>query len=211
MTTNEKQQALDQVAQEVKEFKGLDIAKTATNAVPGEGNPNADIIMVGEAPGRNEDLTGRPFVGQAGKLLEKTLQEALDLTRNRVFITNIVKYRPPENRDPFPDEIEACRQWLDQQIEIISPKIIVTLGRYSMAKFIPGVSISGVHGQARFVDFKGKKYIIFPMYHPAAALRAGSMMTQFVADFGRLKNLLGGKPPEVVPEKPKEPEQSSLF
>ncbi len=213
MTTEEKIAELEKIAKEVREFKGLDIAKNATNAVPGEGDPDAQIMFIGEGPGHNEDIQGRPFVGQAGKLLEKTLMSELGLTRDQVYITNIIKYRPPENRDPFPNEIEACREWLDRQIEVISPKIIVTLGRYSMAKFIPDVSISKVHGQARFVDFSGQRYIVFPMYHPAAALRAGAVMQQFIADFSKLKNLLGGNTTEVakIEEKKVEPEQSSLF
>lgn len=213
MITDEKKVELEKIAQEVREFKGLDIAKDATNAVPGEGNPDAELFFFGEAPGAVEDSTGRPFVGQAGKLLEKTLWDVLRLRRDEVFITNILKYRPPDNRDPLLEEIEACREWLDKQIEIISPKIIVTLGRYSMAKFIPDVSISKVHGQPRFVDFGGRRYIVFPMYHPAAALRAGSVLAQFQEDFTKLKNLLGGDTGEVVKieEQPKEPEQQGLF
>lgn len=211
MNREEKQIELDKVAKEVKAFKDLDIARTATNAVAGEGDPDAQIMFIGEAPGFNEDQQGRPFVGQAGKLLEKVLASELDLDRSQVYITNIVKYRPPDNRDPFDNEIEACRKWLDKQIEIISPKIIVTLGRFSMAKFIPGVTISKVHGEARFVDFNDQRYIVFPMYHPAAALRSGAMMQQFVADFGRLKSLLGGKRPEPTVAEPQGPEQSSLF
>jgi len=192
MTTNEKKSALDKIAQEIKNFKGLEIAKNAINGVAGEGNVDAEMLFIGEAPGKNEDQTGRPFVGQAGKLLEKNLN-AIGLKREAVFITNIVKFRPPENRDPFPEEIAACKDWLDQQIDVISPKIIATLGRFSMAKFIPDVIISKVHGQARFVDFMAKKYIVFPMYHPAAALRAGSMMKLFEEDFVVLQNLLGTK------------------
>lgn len=209
MTTEEKKIALKKIAEEVKSFKGLEIARVATNAVPGEGNPDTEILFIGEAPGRNEDMTGRPFVGQAGKLLEKSLS-SISLRREDVFITNIVKFRPPENRDPFPDEIEACKRWLDEQIEIISPRIIVTLGRFSMAKFIPDVTISRVHGQARFVDFGSKRYIVFPMYHPAAALRAGSMMKPFVEDFIKLNNLLGKKQEEEK-EVPAEKDQLELF
>ena len=211
MTTEEKKKALEKVAQEVREFKGLDIARNATKAVPGEGDPDAKIFFFGEAPGMNEDLQGRPFVGQAGKLLEKILMSELGLTRDQIYITNIVKYRPPDNRDPFPNEIEACREWLDKQIEVMSPKIIATLGRYSMAKFIPDVSISKVHGQARFVNFNGHRYIIFPMYHPAAALRAGSMMQQFIADFGKLKNLLGENKVEESKIEEKISQQPGLF
>lgn len=213
MTTQEKQTELDKIAKEVRDFKGLEIARNATHAVPGEGNPDAQIMFIGEGPGHNEDLQGRPFVGQAGKLLEKTLKDVLSLDRFDVYITNIVKFRPPDNRDPLPDEIEACRDWLDRQIAVIKPKIIATLGRFSMAKFIPDVTISRVHGQARFVNFNDFKIIIFPMYHPAAALRAGSMMAEFVTDFNKLKDLLGDKPNEVEPSTSQESKitQQSLF
>ncbi len=212
MTTQEKQTELDKIAEEIKEFKGLEIARRAIHAVPGEGNPDAQLMFIGEGPGQNEDLQGRPFVGQAGKLLEKTLIEALGLKREEVYITNIIKYRPPENRDPLPEEIEACKNWLDRQIEIISPKIIATLGRFSMAKFIPDVTISRVHGQARFAEFN-KKIIIFPMYHPAAALRAGSMMQEFINDFNKLKSLLGTEKVMAAtePDKPAAITQASLF
>lgn len=189
MTTEEKEIALEKIAREIKAFKGLEIAKNAINGVAGEGNPDSNVLFIGEAPGKNENESGRPFVGQAGKLLEKNLN-TIGLERQDVFITNIVKYRPPDNRDPLPDEIEACKDWLDKQIAIISPKIICTLGRFSMAKFIPDVTISQIHGVARFVDFLGNKYIIFPMYHPAAALRAGKMMKLFEEDFVKLKTLL---------------------
>ena len=211
MTTQEKIIELEKIAGEVKDFKGLDIAKNCTRSVPGEGNPDSTIMFIGEAPGFHEDREGRPFVGQAGKLLEKTLGEDLNLDRTRVYITNIVKYRPPDNRDPFPEEIEACRNWLDRQITVINPKIICTLGRFSMAKFIPDVTISRVHGQSRFVDFNGQRFIVFPMYHPAAALRSTSMLNSFKEDFVKLKNL-------VVPESatnsigdPPASPQTSLF
>jgi uracil-DNA glycosylase len=217
MSSAEKQQQLDQIAAEIKNFKGLDIARQATNAVPGEGNPDATIMFIGEAPGFNEDRLGRPFVGQAGKLLEQSLTE-IGLNRSDVFITNVVKFRPPDNRDPFPDEIEACRQWLDNQIAIIQPKIIVTLGRFSMAKFIPDVTISRVHGVSRFVELKIKNYelktIIFPMYHPAAALRAGSVLAEFKQDFLKLKTLITAAPPPVAVSNPSQPvasPQQSLF
>jgi uracil-DNA glycosylase family 4 len=193
VTTQEKIIELEKIAGEVKNFKGLDIAKKCTQAVPGEGNPDSEIMFIGEAPGFNEDREGRPFVGRAGKLLEKSLQEILNYDRAQVYITNIVKYRPPENRDPFPEEIEACSDWLDRQITAINPKIICTLGRFSMAKFIPDVSISRVHGQSRFVELKGKRLILFPMYHPAAALRSISMLNSFNEDFIKLKNLLTPK------------------
>jgi len=203
MTTDEKKTELEKIAQEIKTFKGLDIAKNATHAVPGEGNPDAEIMFIGEAPGYNEDQQGRPFVGQAGMLLEKILQEVLGLKREDVYITNIVKYRPPDNRDPFDAEIAACAGWLDRQIKIISPKIIVTLGRFSMVKFIPGVTISQIHGVARYYH----ELIIFPMYHPAAALRGTTMMNAFRDDFAKLKNLLA---PQAKIED-NTPSQTSLF
>lgn len=211
MTTDEKLRALEKIAQEIKAFKGLEIARNAINGVAGEGNPDSPVLFIGEAPGRNEDEQGRPFVGQAGKLLEKNLA-VIGLKREDVFITNIVKYRPPDNRDPFPDEIEACRGWLDAQIDIISPRIIVTLGRFSMGKFIEGVTISRVHGQPRFVDFGAKRYIVYPMFHPAAALRAGSMMKPFEEDFVKLQSLLGKKEDKPsIPVKEEKPDQLGLF
>jgi len=208
MTREEKIDQLRKIAIEIKSFKGLEIAKKATNAVPGEGNPDAEILFIGEAPGFNEDRLGRPFVGQAGKLLDKAITENLGLKRTDVYITNIVKFRPPENRDPTPEEIDACRDWLDRQIAIIKPKYIVTLGRFSMAKYIPDVTISRVHGLSRKLD----EFIIFPMYHPAAALRSGEMMKAFLDDFNKLKNLLFPQiiPPTVINSKP-EQTQGTLF
>jgi uracil-DNA glycosylase len=198
-----KQAELDKIASEIKAFKGLEIARKATKAVPGEGDPNAKLMFIGEAPGFNEDREGRPFVGQAGKLLEKTLN-GIGLQRSEVYITNIVKFRPPDNRDPFPEEIEACKDWLDRQIAVIEPKIIVTLGRFSMAKFIPGVTISRIHGIARNVDFQISNFkfqiVVFPMYHPAAALRATSMMNEFISDFNKLNTLINPPVPEPVKE-----------
>lgn len=214
MTTQEKIIALNQIAEEIKNFKGLDIAKNAKNPVPGEGNPDAAIMCIGEAPGQVEDSTGRPFVGQSGQFMAKTLFETTGLKREDVFITNIVKYRPPDNRDPFPNEIEACRDWLDRQIKIINPKFIVTLGRFSMAKFIEGVTISRVHGVPRSIQFQGETYTVFPMFHPAAALRAGEVLKQFKADFVKLSQLLTNtpnvQPTESKPD-PNQVEQTSLF
>ncbi|TSC86827.1 MAG: DNA polymerase bacteriophage-type [Microgenomates group bacterium Gr01-1014_16] len=212
MTISEKQQQLNKIAEEIKAFKGLEIAKNSTHAVPGEGDPNAQIMMVGEAPGQLENSTGRPFVGQSGQLMRKTLTETTGITPEEVFITNIVKFRPPDNRDPTPDEIEVCRDWLDRQINIIQPKIICTLGRFSMAKFIPDVSISRVHGQPRFVEFLGQKYIIFPMYHPAAALRGTTVLNEFKQDFVKLKNMLNPvSMPQNIPEEKPIITQPSLF
>lgn len=190
MRTKEKIIALEKVAAEIRAYKGLEIAKNATNAVPGEGNPDAKIMFIGEAPGRTEDETGRPFVGQGGKLLEKNINSALHLNRLDVYITNIVKYRPPDNRDPTEEEIKTCRPWLNEQIQIIKPQFIVTLGRFSMAKFAPEVTISKVHGQTKQIPYNDHTYTIFFMYHPAAALRSTAMMTSFVKDFETLAALV---------------------
>lgn len=209
MTTDQKKQELDKIADEIRNFKGLDIAKNATHAVPGEGDPDAAIMFIGEAPGQVENSTGRPFVGQSGQLMRKTLFETTGIKPEDVFITNIVKFRPPDNRDPFDNEIAACADWLDRQIKIISPKIIVTLGRFSMGKFIPGVTISQIHGISRYYQLSTMNYklIIFPMYHPAAALRGTTMMNAFKEDFVKLKNLLA---PQVKIED-NTPNQTSLF
>lgn len=205
MSTEEKKSELDKIAQEIKSFKGLEIAKNAQHAVPGEGNPDAKIMMIGEAPGQQEDLTGRPFVGMSGSMMVRVMTETIGLQREDVFITNIVKFRPPENRDPTPEEIEACRDWLDRQIKIIAPKIIVTLGRFSMGKFIPGVTISRVHGEAKNYG----PYIIFPMFHPAAALRGTGTMNQFKDDFRKLKLLFFSKREDNRPTNTNE--QLNLF
>ncbi|MEK7504186.1 MAG: uracil-DNA glycosylase [Patescibacteria group bacterium] len=186
MTIDEKQKALDKIAQEVRDFKGLEIAKNCTHAVPGEGDPDAKIMFIGEAPGADEDTQGRPFVGRSGQLLRQTIIES-NIKIDKVFITNVVKFRPPENRDPSPEEIETCRDWLDRQIQIIESATIVTLGRFSMAKFLPDVKISQVHGKGQEIEFLGKKYFLVTMYHPAYALRGTSNMTEFKKDFEKIK------------------------
>lgn len=180
---------LQAIAKDVQACRRCRLYQTATRAVPGEGNPQAKLMFIGEGPGYYEDQTGRPFVGQAGKLLEKLLA-SIGLKREEVFIGNVIKHRPPDNRDPLPDEIEACRLWLDEQIEVIQPEVIVTLGRFSMAKFIPGVLISQVHGQPRYVDWNQHRLIIVPMYHPAAALRSEKVMQAIEMDFQKMKNFL---------------------
>lgn len=184
-----KEQQLEELAQTIKHCRNCALYQKATQAVPGEGNSQSTVMFIGEGPGFFEDREGRPFVGQAGKLLDKLL-DSINLPRKEVFITNIVKHRPPENRDPLPQEIEACRPFLDKQIEIIDPRIIVTLGRYSLNKFLPGEFISKVHGQTRFVDFAGKKRIIMPMYHPAAALRSSIIMEELKKDFQKIEQFL---------------------
>jgi len=162
----------------------------ATRAVPGEGSADADIVFIGEAPGKNEDLQGKPFVGAAGKFLAEMLA-AIDLKREDIYITNVVKYRPPENRDPSPEEIDACMPWLHTQIRIIRPKIIVTLGRHALGHFIPGKKISEAHGQAfrRTFDDIGEQ-IFFALYHPAAALYNGGMRATLINDFKKIPALL---------------------
>lgn len=167
----------------------LPLKSGANKLVFGSGNTEAKILAVGEGPGRTEDSTGLPFVGQAGKLLDKLLLLA-GLERKHIFITNIVHHRPPENRDPLPEEIEAYGKYLDEIIKIIDPEVIITLGRYSMAKFLPNVFISGVHGKKFDVDWNGKNIVIIPMYHPAASLRNGNVMEAEKLDFVQLREIL---------------------
>jgi len=162
----------------------------ATQAVPGDGNFNAQVMFIGEAPGRDEDKMGKPFVGAAGKFLN-TMLEAIGLKREDVFITNIVKHRPPENRDPLPDEIEACWPYLEEQIKIIKPKLIVTLGRHAMGKFLPGLKISVVHGQAKRVKgLWAEKQVYMPMYHPASALYNPGLRETLIHDMKKIPILL---------------------
>ena len=205
-----KQQLLDKIADKIAATNGEPFG-LGLNPVPGEGNPDAEILFIGEAPGATEDQLGRPFVGVSGQLLRRTMAEN-GFKPEEVFITNIVKFRPPENRDPLPAEIEFFRPFLDKQIEIINPKIIVTLGRFSMFKFLgEGVSISRVHGWSRRIG----KYTVFPMFHPAAALRAGDMMKMFLEDFKKLRELVENfdKPKEVekVPPPKVDPKQLELI
>ncbi|MDP9236855.1 MAG: uracil-DNA glycosylase [Chloroflexota bacterium] len=155
------------------------------NAVPGEGNPEAAIVFVGEGPGFYEDQQGRPFVGASGKFLDELLR-SIGMDRKTVFITNVVKCRPPGNRDPQPDEIEACGKHLEAQLAVIGPKVVVTLGRHSMQRYFPGESIGRIHGQPR----RKGDVIVVPMYHPAAALHQGSLRKVIEADFMRLPEFL---------------------
>ncbi len=190
MNKADKQEALDKVASDIAATQGGPLKATGINPVPGEGNPDAKILFIGEAPGFNENEQKRPFVGQSGKLLRKNL-EAHGLPAEEVYITNIVKFRPPDNRDPSPSEIEFFRPFLDRQIEIIDPLIVVTLGRYSMYKFLgEDAKISKIHGLARKINWQGKTLLVYPMFHPAAALRDSTTMRLFEADFTKLKDLL---------------------
>jgi uracil-DNA glycosylase len=168
------------------ETKDLPLKEGTTNAVPGEGNADAEVLFIGEAPGKNEDLQGRPFVGAAGKFLNELIGVA-GFKREDVFIANVVKHRPPGNRDPLPIEIEAYSPWLAEQIEIIDPKLIVTLGRFSMEYMLgSGFAISNVHGEAK----RRKGRVIFPVYHPAAALYNGGLREVLVADFAKIPKVL---------------------
>ena len=196
---NQKAELLEKVAKEIKTCKNCHLSRTRTNAVPGEGDINAEIMFVGEAPGYHEDNQARPFVGQAGKLLDNLLRD-IGLERKKVYITNIVKCRPPENRDPEPDEINTCIPYLLKQIEIIKPKVICTLGRFSFAEMLERkVFISSEHGR----PFKtsptsriGAGINIFPLYHPAAALHQPNLLNDLKEDFVKLHNFLISPPPE---------------
>jgi len=167
----------------------LPLARVATDIVPGEGSPTAEVLFIGEAPGQEEARQRRPFVGRSGKLLRRTLVEC-GLNEQDVYIANIVKVRPPENRDPSLDEIEAYRQYLEAEIQIIKPKLIATLGRFSMAAFLPDVKISQVHGRLHKVKYLDQPYYVFPLYHPAAALRNGSVLEAFKFDLQKILKIL---------------------
>lgn len=199
---------LEELNQRIATCTDCDLCRARTHAVPGEGPHDAEILFVGEGPGFHEDQQARPFVGPAGRFLEELIQ-SIGLRRDQVFITNVVKCRPPNNRDPLPGEIEACRKYLERQIELLRPKVIVSLGRYSLAWFFPRDTISKVHGQARVKD--GAYFI--PMYHPAAALHAGNMRKVIQEDFKKIPAVLEQarrSPPQQAAPEP-EPEQMRLF
>jgi len=177
---------LDDIKQQILDEKVCpDLAKSATQLVFGDGDEKAEIVFIGEAPGKNEDEQGKPFVGAAGKFLNQML-EMIGLKREQVYITNIVKYRPPNNRDPLPEEKSAFLPYLESQLEAIQPKIVVTLGRHSLNCFLPNLSISQVHGQPK--RYKGRVFL--PLYHPAAALYDGSMRQTLIDDFAKIPSIL---------------------
>ena len=182
------------------------LSQKRTNAVPGEGSRSADIVFVGEGPGFHEDQQGRPFVGPAGRLLDELLA-SVGLDRKDVYITNMIKCRPPNNRDPLPGEIEACKPYLDEQIEMIAPKVIVALGRYSFSKFFPDEPIGKARGKPR----RWNGLIVYPMYHPAAALRNGSLRAALERDFQSLLPLLEKGLPSSRPQEADQSEQLSLL
>lgn len=178
-----KAQQIEALAKEIiTKAVGIELAKTASQLVMGDGNLDADIVLIGEAPGKAEDEQGLPFVGASGKFLDHMLAAA-NMNRNDVYITNIVKYRPPNNRDPTKQEKQEFWPYLLRQIEIINPQVIITLGRHSGANFIPDLVISRDHGQPQTVTFHEHDYTVIPLYHPAAALYNGSMRQTLVDDF----------------------------
>lgn len=166
-----------------------DLAREATNLVMGEGDSDAGIVLIGEAPGKNEDQQGRPFVGAAGKFLNELLAEA-GMERSDVYITNIVKYRPPNNRDPLPEEKQAFWPYLVRQLEVINPHIVVTLGRHSMEYFLPGAKISQVHGEPKRIVFGEDNLVVVPLFHPAAALYNGGLRQTLIDDFKKLPKVI---------------------
>src|SRR5579864_6007212 len=174
------QEVLEAVAAEVRVCTKCDLCKGTKNGVPGEGSVTAEVMFIGEGPGVNEDRLGKPFVGPAGQFLDELLA-SIGMDRPTVFITNVVKHRPPQNRDPLPEEIAACGEYLTRQIEALNPKVIVTLGRFSMARFFPAARISAIHGQAKKIDGR----IVVAMYHPAAALHQSSLRQTVEEDFRR--------------------------
>ena len=189
MTKEIKTKKLKELYIKMKADNSLPLKEGATNLVFGAGNPDAEIVFIGEGPGHWEDQKGKPFVGNSGKFLDQLLH-SIKLLREKVFITNVVNYRPPENRDPTPEEIAAFKPYIDKMIDIIDPKIIITLGRFSMAKFIPGVRISDVHGKKKLIDWGDRKITIIPMYHPAAGLRNGEMKRRTIEDFSKVPGIL---------------------
>ena len=180
--------------------------KSRVRAVPGAGPADAEVMFIGEGPGFHENQQGLPFVGAAGKFLDELLAQ-INLSRKQVFITNVVKCRPPGNRDPRPDEIEACRAYLDRQIELIKPKMVITLGRFSMARYFPNAKISHVHGQPR----KMEGVIYYPMYHPAAALHQPSLRRTVEEDVLKIPELLAQIDQLAETKPPEQAEQLNLF
>jgi DNA polymerase len=211
--------ALTEIAGQVRTCKLCRLYENATNPVPGAGSPNAEIMFIGEGPGFHEDKQGLPFVGRSGDYLNYLLN-LIGLKREDVFITNVVKHRPPENRDPLPDEILACKPYLDRQVEIIDPLVIATLGRFSMARYFPNGKITQIHGQPKYDERRA----YYPFFHPAAVLRNPDMRRPMEEDFKRLlevlakvKDMRGKQAPSnnsgsgKDDDPPKPPKQLSLF
>jgi len=202
------EEELEAIASEVAVCTGCRLYHSRKHAVPGEGPANADLVFIGEGPGFHENEQGRPFVGAAGRFLEELLA-SIGLSREQVFICNVIKCRPPGNRDPQSDEMQACAKYLDRQIRAINPKIIVTLGRFSMARYFTNARISVIHGKASMAMGR----LVVPMYHPAAALHQPSLRRVVKEDFALLPELIARNQPISSPEvgQPTDPEQLSLF
>ncbi len=196
--------ALAQLCKEIIACRDCELAKYRTKVVPGEGAEDAELLFIGEAPGWHEDQQGRPFVGPAGQFLDQLLT-SIGLRREEVYIANVIKCRPPQNRDPLPAEIQSCRKWLDRQIEIIHPQMVITLGRYSLARYFPNESIGKMHGKPR----KLGGLIYYPMYHPAAALHQGSLRRTIETDMLRIPQLLAQGKEQI--QDAAESQQLSLF
>ncbi|HIQ01474.1 MAG TPA: uracil-DNA glycosylase [Anaerolineales bacterium] len=197
---------LEKIAAEVRACTRCILHRGRTQAVPGEGPGDAQIVFIGEAPGFHEDQQGRPFVGAAGRLLEDLLS-SIGLSREQVYITNIIKCRPPANRDPLPEEVAACNPYLDRQLAALRPRLVVTLGRFSMARFFPQARISKIHGQPRRVG----GLICYPLYHPAAALHQPSLRRVVEEDFRRIPDVLAKAEQVAEYEPPPQAEQLRLF
>lgn len=189
----DRQELLAQVNKALTPCKKCRLSRTRTKVVPGEGDPESGIMFIGQCPGANEDQQGKPFVGRAGQLLDELLK-SIGLQREKVFITNIVKCRPPENRDPMVDEVRACSPYLERQIRITNPKLIITLGRFASEFFIPEGKISQIHG----VPHRVKGLLVLPLYHPAAALRAVGVAEVLREDFRKIPKILSGEEVAVV-------------
>jgi uracil-DNA glycosylase len=191
VTSEQRAAALEAIAAEVRTCDRCRLSRTRNQAVPGEGSPDTEVVFVGEGPGQNEDRQGRPFVGAAGSLLDDLL-EMIEWRRGDVFITNVVKCRPPDNRDPEPDEMAACAPYLRRQLEVLDPAVVVTLGRFSLQTFMPGDRISRVHGTERAIEPStgAPAAVGYAMYHPAAALRQGALKETMQRDMAALPDVL---------------------
>ncbi len=197
---------LERLAAEIAGCTRCLLHRGRTHAVPGEGPEDADIMFIGEGPGFHEDQQGRPFVGPAGQFLDELLG-SIGLTREEVYITNVIKCRPPGNRDPLPEEVSACQPYLDRQIGLIQPTIVVTLGRFSMARAFPQARISRIHGEPRKIE----GIVYYPMYHPAAALHRPSLRSTVEADMRRIPDVMERAPHIAESEPPLQAEQLELF
>lgn len=219
MTQNdERARKLNQIAEQVAACRLCRLYEKATHPVPGSGDPNAEIVFIGEGPGEQEDLQGLPFVGRSGQYLDYLLG-LIGMKRSQVFIANVVKHRPPGNRDPLPDEILACRPYLDTQLQILDPLVIVTLGRFSMGRYFPNAKISSIHGTPRYEE----RTAFYPLYHPAAALRNPGLRQDMEDDINRIPAIVAeirkrradtGMPEEDQPTRPEDDSplrQLSLF